>query len=1091
VLARLDEWLVGADDTRWVFITGGPGMGKSAILAAWLARHETSRALVPSLFRRLRRRLRAGLTRRHVTLAPHHFISRQVDLWTRPEVIAASLAAQIEAAFPALRDPSASPESRLRDLLGRVSNQLTSSQRFVVVVDGLDETRAEAGENPLPRFLPHAVPAGIRFLCSTRPTYPHLSWIEQRSPVRRLDLDSAQWASSNVAVVRGFWRAVGPNYRPPLPSETVDTAIARADGNIFYAVLLHDFLRDLLPEQRHADRIPSGLDALIGELWDRARQQEPVRVGLSVLCAALEAISLDVLGNLVELTGLPVWTYEDKQRFVRDARQLLLEELASWDGVDGYRLRHDWVRDLIARRLDEATMRGHHATLARNLATWPPPAEAAERRYAVRHALAHRLEAGDCMSAGMLATDLSFLEANCRELGVHETEADVTRLAKRCRTSDDDLLGPRMDDIARALARESHWLRAAPEATAALMWNRLRRFGWSVKELDGQLRVPDGASFLRVRHAHTHESPALVRDLAGHTGWVMACAVTPDGRHVVSASEDKTLKVWELATGRALATFEGHTGEVRACAVTPDGRHVVSASQDQTLKIWELATGRALATLEGHTGEVTACVVTPDGRHVVSASMDKMLEVWELATGRALATLAGHTGAVRTCAVTPDGRHVVSASWDQTLKVWELATGRALATLRGHTDWVMACAVTPDGRRVVSASDDHTLKVWELATGRALATLRGHTDYVMACAVTPDSRHVVSASADHTLKVWELSTGSALATLEGHTRGVMACAVTPDGRHVVSASLDQTLKVWELASRRVLATLEGHTGEVRVCAVTPDGCHAVSASLDQTLKVWDLTTGRALATLKGHTGEVRACAVTLDGRHVVSASLDQTLKVWELATGRELATFKGHTHVVTACAVTLDGRHVVSASLDQTLKVWELATGRTRATLAGHTSTVNACAVTPDDQHVVSASEDKTLKVWELATGRALATLVGHTHGVRACAVTPDGCHAVSASLDKTLKVWELATGRALATLTGHTGWVNACAVTPDGRHVVSASEDKTLKVWDLDTYVCRFTHRGDTSYGAIAATATVIVAGDKAGGVWFLDLPA
>ena len=1087
MLARLDEWLIGTDDTRWVFVTGGPGMGKSAILAAWLARHDAPGAVVPP---RGRRRAAARRTRRRgpITLVPHHFISRQVDLWTRPEVIAASLAAQIEAAFPALRDPSASPESRLRDLLGRVSNQLTASQRLVVVVDGLDETRAEPGENPLPRFLPHAVPPGIRFLCSTRPTYPHLRWIEQRSPIRRLDLDSAQWASSNEAAVRGFWRAVGPDYRPPLAVEMVDAAIARADGNIFYTVLLHDFLRDLTPEQRQTDRIPTGLDALIGELWDRAKQQEPARVGLSVLCAAKEAISLDVLGELVERTGLPAWTYEDKQRFVRDARQLLLEELASWNGADAYRLRHDWVRDLIGKRLDEATIRGHHATLARSLATWPPPAGAAERRYAVRHALTHLLEAGNCTSAWMVATDLTFLEANCRELGVHETEADVTMLAERSRTSGDEVLGRHAGDLARALARESHWVRAAPEATAALVWNRLRRFGWNAKQLDERLRVPNDTSFLRVRHAHTRESPALVRDLAGHTGYVNACAVTPDGRHVVSASEDHTLKVWELATGRALATLEGHTDDVNACAATPDGRHVVSASEDQTLKVWELATGRAL-TLEGHTDRVNGCAVTPDGRHVVSASGDHTLKVWELATGRALATLEGHTNPVNGCAVTPDGRYVVSASGDHTLKVWELATGRALATLEGHTNPVNACAVTPDGRYVVSASYDHTLKVWELATGRALATLEGHTEGVTACAVTPDGRHVVSASFK-ALKVWELATGRALAALEGHTSWVRACAVTPDGRHVVSGSADRSLKVWELATGRAL-TLEGHADEVKACAVTPDGRRVVSASNDHTLKVWELATGRALATLEGHTYWVNACAVMPDGRRVVSASDDGTLKVWRLATGRALATLEGHTDGVMACAVTPDGRHVVSASGDKTLRVWELALGRALATLKGHTNGVNACAVTPDGRHVVSASWDHTLKVWELATRRVLATLEGHTDWVMACAVTPDGRHVVSASGDKTLRVWELATGRALATLEGHTQGVNACAVTQDGRHVVSASRDKTLKIWALDTYVCRLTHRGDASYGAIAATATTIVAGDDAGGVWFLDLPA
>src|SRR5262249_30924092 len=231
-----------------------------------------------------------------------------------------------------------------------------------------------------------------------------------------------------------------------------------------------------------------------------------------------------------------------------------------------------------------------------------------------------------------------FLEPKCRELGVHDTESDVARTAARCRASGDEVHGERFADLARALGRESHWLRATPEVTAALVWNRLRRYGWTASDLDAQLRVPAAADILRVRHAATRESPALVRNLEGHTAWVSACAVTPDGRHVVSASGHQPLKVGELASGRAVATLEGHTSGVSACAVTPDGRHVVSASYDKTLKVWEVASGRAVATLEGHTARVRACAVTPDGRHVVSASGDKTLKVWELASGPTVAT---------------------------------------------------------------------------------------------------------------------------------------------------------------------------------------------------------------------------------------------------------------------------------------------------------------------------------------------------------------------------------------------------------------------------------------------------------------------
>jgi WD40 repeat protein len=1059
VLRQLDAWLDAPGETGWVFVTGGPGMGKSAILSAWLARREATGATVP-----------------------HHLIRRQVADWDQPEVIAASLAAQIEIAFPTLRDTDAKPERRLLELLGRVSKQLGTTKRLVVVVDGLDETRAEPGKNPLPRFLPHVVPPGIRFLCATRPTYPHLNWIEARSPVRRLDLDDARWAASNDAVVTAFWTAVAAEYRPALPAGTIALAITRAEGNALHSVMLHDALRDLPADQRHAGRIPRGLKALIGEVWDRAALHEHVRRGLGILCAAREALSMNVLA---EISG---WSYDETQCFLPSARQLLLEEPASWDDADGYRPRHEWVRELIADRLGSSTVREHHATLSRTLATWPARSGTAMTLYTVRHALIHRAEAGDWDGAWRLAADMSFVEAKCRRLGVHETEVDLAHIAERCRASDDARLSRWFADLAGTLRRESHWLRVAPAATAGLVWNRLRQSGWSEKDLGERLYIPAETKLLRLRHWAKRQSPGLVREFVGHSGGVTACAVMPDGQRMISASEDRTLKLWDLATGEILATLRGHTDTVSACAVAPDGRRVVSASWDGTLKLWDISARRVLATFRKHEGRVRACSLTPDGRWVVSASEDGSFKLWELDSGRDIANLRGHARSVSACLVTPDGRRVVSASHDRTLRIWALDRGTLLAVLKGHTEGVRACAVSPDGRRLVSASQDLTLKIWDLETLCVLCTLNGHADWVTACAVTPDGQRVVSASEDRTLKVWDLGSGRVLATIEGHTRWMSACVVTQDSRRVISASGDETVKIWDLDACRVAASSEAHTRRVKSCAIAPDGRRAVSASEDHTAKVWDIDSGRVLLTFADHRSWVSACTVAADGRCVISASHDQTLKVWELDTGRVLTTLEGHRHWVRTCAVTPDGRRVVSASYDGTMKVWELD-GRVLATL--QTSAVTACAVTPDGRRVIAGSGDGTLAALDLEDGGVAVTFEGHTDTVTACAVTPDGRNAVSASKDGTLKVWELDTGRLVATYDGHTDRVSACAVTTDGRRVLSVSEDRTLKVWDLGVHRCILTYYGDTDFAAVAVMGASIVAGDNAGAVLFLDWPS
>jgi WD40 repeat protein len=581
----------------------------------------------------------------------------------------------------------------------------------------------------------------------------------------------------------------------------------------------------------------------------------------------------------------------------------------------------------------------------------------------------------------------------------------------------------------------------------------------------------------------------LLRTLEGHSWAVNGVAVTPDGRRAVSASEDTTLKVWDLDSGVVLRTLEGHFQAVYGVAVTPDGRRAVSASGDTTLKVWDLDSGVALRTLKGHTYQVNGVTVTPDGKRAVSASVDRTLKVWDLDTGVALRTLEGHSQAVYGVAVTPDGRRAVSASGDTTLKVWDLDSGVALRTLKGHSQAVYGVAVTPDGRRAVAASLDRTLTVWDLESGVTLRRLEGHFDSVLGVAVTPDGSRAASASYDKTLEVWDLDTGVALRTLKSHLAHVNGVAVTADGKRAVSASDDKTLKVWDLDQGAALRTLEENFAAVSGVSVTPDGRWAVSSSWYGTLKVWDLDTGVAMRALESHSSWVSGVSVTPDGKRAVSASYDRTLKVWNLDTGVALRTLGGHSAAVLGVSLTPDGKRAVSASYDRTLKVWDLDRGALR-TLEGHAAAVLGVSVTPDGKRAVSASDDKTLKVWDLDTGVALRTLEGHSEAVNGVAVTPDGKRAVSASYDRTLKVWNLDTGVALRTLEGHAAAVLGVSVTPDGRRAVSASYDRTLKVWDLDRGVALATFTCDgIPHSCAFIDDHKLIAGDTAGRVYFLQL--
>jgi hypothetical protein len=150
-------------------------------------------------------------------------------------------------------------------------------------------------------------------------------------------------------------------------------------------------------------------------------------------------------------------------------------------------------------------------------------------------------------------------------------------------------------------------------------------------------------------------------------------------------------------------------------AVTPDGAHVLTSSEDNTTRVWDASTGAELLQLKGHTSFVLGVAVMPGGARIVTGSDDKTARVWDASTGAELLQLKGHTGAVEAVAVTPDGARIVTGSEDHTTRVWDANTGAELLQLKGHTGPVLSVAVTPDGDRIVTGSDDNTAWVWSLS----------------------------------------------------------------------------------------------------------------------------------------------------------------------------------------------------------------------------------------------------------------------------------------------------------------------------------------------------------------------------------------
>ncbi len=563
---------------------------------------------------------------------------------------------------------------------------------------------------------------------------------------------------------------------------------------------------------------------------------------------------------------------------------------------------------------------------------------------------------------------------------------------------------------------------------------------------------PDGtrivtASFDKTARIWDARTGVQLTVLAGHGEIVVSAGYSPDGLRIVTASADKTARIWDAQTGAQLAVLSGHGDHVDSAAYSLDGTRIVTASADKTARIWDAQTGAQLAVLSGHGDRVNSAAYSPDGTRIVTASADKTARIWDTLTGTPLAVLSGHGGRVTAAAYSPDGTRIVTASWDKTARIWDARSGKQLMVLSGHSQGLWSASYSADNTRIVTASGDETARIWDAQTGAQLAVLSGG-NFLTSAAYSPDGSRIVTASRDRTARIFDARTGAQLAVLSGHGKFLESAAYSPDGTRIVTASGDETARIWDAQTGAQLAVLSGGNF-LTSAAYSPDGSRIVTASLDKTARIWDARTGAQLAVLSGHGNFVESAAYSPDGTRIVTASADKTARIWDARTGASLAVLFGHGDVVDSVVYSPDGSRIVTASADKTARIWDARTGAQLAVLSGHGNFVESAAYSPDGTRIVTASDDKTARIWDARTGAQLAVLSGHGDRVNSAAYSPDGARIVTASSDKTARIWDARLGKQLAVLGGHNDAVNSAAYSPDGARIVTASLDRTARTWD------------------------------------------
>lgn len=631
----------------------------------------------------------------------------------------------------------------------------------------------------------------------------------------------------------------------------------------------------------------------------------------------------------------------------------------------------------------------------------------------------------------------------------------------------------------------------------------------------------------------------------GHTRAINSLAFSREGKLLVSGSDDHTLRLWEVETGRELRTFNGHKDNVNKVLFHPNGKWIISGSSDHEIKFWEIETGKLVKSYTLPEYTIISLAIDPTGTYLAAGSYGDSVKVYNTTTDSLVYRLKGDRSLPNYVDIDSKGNYLLIGHDNRRATLHDLKTGKLIYEYKEEGGFCGGCPTQVHfrGQDVISASHykGSGLRIRDQSGKTTLLLTDKMEENTLSINLSPDGKQMLTVDEDSVV-VWDVKSGSFVRSLdptdtdakplyglnrlqprpERYTDQFNDAAFSPDGKWIATADNSNLIILWDAATGKRMSTFYGYLsvpGQDELnfdpnsywewyshelisiknkIALSPDGIHAFRSDRGKVVKRWNLLTGKVDQQYAGHEKAVVSFVLNKAGDKLLTAGGDRTAKLFDVATGQLIRNFKGHRDLIYDVAFSHDESKMLTASRDGWVFILDVETGALVSRILmnpnpNEFTPVFVAKFSPNDLYVFTGVSGGALKLWEIDTGREVKEYIGHTDLITDIEFSADGRTVISTSRDHTIRFWDLFTGIQLKKLTNNTEAVYAASLNETGQQMLTGGADRVLRLWTTQGRLVRTFagHKSAITSAHFSPDKRFVVSGSIDGVVKVWDLAA